>query len=450
VRVAARLNRVAVERALFWGLGSALFALAAAASLAGRLSPAAFRQTAVALVVAVVAIATAAWLAARRRWAREVGAARWVEARVPLDERLLTLVTASPAVRESHLWSMLVSDNRAHLGRWAGSRLGIPRVPGNAAYAVLALAAALASLVPRWEPGEPPPEMASTADRDADPSHEVDQPNLAAVGGTLNGGQAGTGDRGDGKHPQGATVVAAIEGMRADLARRFDESIAAAVLNAGTGGGEPPEGGSDDVQLAKRAPNAERGGIGQTKGEAGGRPPDASLARLEQGDGSGQPVLAPEAVGGTGAGKPTRGAGSPDGSAKEGGKGNDQADGGNKAMAGGRGKPDGPTVASKADGEANGGTGGAGAGAGKASAALLAAKPLTLAGGARQTARFALTIGAGTREVGPGDQDGVPTQARSHIADVARGAQAADRSVRHEEIPPEYEAIVKRIFAREP
>jgi hypothetical protein len=36
----------------------------------------------------------------------------------------------------------------------------------------------------------------------------------------------------------------------------------------------------------------------------------------------------------------------------------------------------------------------------------------------------------------------------SRIAAEERGAQAADRQVRREEVPPEYEGIVKRVFER--
>ncbi len=36
------------------------------------------------------------------------------------------------------------------------------------------------------------------------------------------------------------------------------------------------------------------------------------------------------------------------------------------------------------------------------------------------------------------------------IAEAAGGPQDADRAVRHEEIPAEYEAVVKCIFKREP
>ena len=40
------------------------------------------------------------------------------------------------------------------------------------------------------------------------------------------------------------------------------------------------------------------------------------------------------------------------------------------------------------------------------------------------------------------------TLPQGHIASGERGAQAADRNVRREEVPPEYEGIVKRVFER--
>ena len=79
---------------------------------------------------------------------------------------------------------------------------------------------------------------------------------------------------------------------------------------------------------------------------------------------------------------------------------------------------------------------------------LLAARSLTE--NAHQRARFALTIGTGRRDAKPGSDSGEQDDPRASIADVARGEQAAERRVRHEEIPAEYERVVKRIFAREP
>ena len=444
--VAERLNRVSRERALFWLLGSAAFALAVAAGGASRLSPLAFRVALAGLVAAVLAIGLACALRLRAQRADAIAAARWVEARVALEERLLTLASASSEGRSSRLWPDLEDDNRSHASRWSSAPLGIPRVPANAGFLVAGLAAALLSLLPNADRPSPPPEVATAEESALGGDTEGAKSPAAGGGGLAHGLPAGSAEGATAGDPA-AQVAAAVEAVRTDLAQRFDRSIAASVIGR-SGGGSPPGGPSDGSQLATRG-KPERGGISSTKGEAGGRPPDESLSRLEQDDGSGQPVRAPEPEGGTGAGRPTQSGSNPQGSGQEGGKGDARGGGAGKAQASGRGNPDAAKVAADLAGNPNGSAGGAGAGAGKATAALLAQKPLTLAGD-RQTARFSLTIGAGTRDGKPSEDEGVPTQPKSRIADVTRGTQAADRSVRHEEIPPEYESVVKRIFAREP
>jgi hypothetical protein len=445
-RIARRLNRLGAERALFWLVGSAAFAVALSAATAGRLSPTSFRLTLLGLVLAVLAIALACALQLRRRRADAVFAARWVEARVPLDERLLTFASARADERESRLWPVLEDDNSAHAPSWAGSPLGIPRVPANALFLAAGLAAALLSLLPGAERTQPPPEATAS---DGGPTAE--QSAQESVAAALGGGVVASGLPGGGSAEgvagvsTAAPLVAAVEGVRTELARRFEQSIAASVL-ARAGAGEP--GGTSGAQLATRG-KPERGGVGSTKSEDGGRTPHESMARLEQDDGSGQPVRGPEPEGGSGSGRPTQAGANPQGGGEEGGQGDSRDGGAGKAKSGGRGRSEDPKVAADFSGEPSGAGGGAGAGAGKANAALLAQKRLTLAGD-RQSARFALTIGAGTRDGAPSEGEGVPTQPRSRIADVERGAQVADRSVRHEEIPPEYESVVKRIFAREP
>jgi hypothetical protein len=100
----------------------------------------------------------------------------------------------------------------------------------------------------------------------------------------------------------------------------------------------------------------------------------------------------------------------------------------------------------------SGGPGGPGAGSGAATGSLLAAQPVTLMGaGQHQSARFGLTLGAASGSGrDPSGERRAEVDPRGEIAEAARGAQGADRPVRHEEIPPEYESAIKRLFAREP
>ncbi|MEW6272826.1 MAG: hypothetical protein AB1689_26410, partial [Thermodesulfobacteriota bacterium] len=121
---------------------------------------------------------------------------------------------------------------------------------------------------------------------------------------------------------------------------------------------------------------------------------------------------------------------------------------GGRPQAGGDAPADGPLAVSDQPGSRKH-SGGAGAGSAKATEALLADKPLTLSGG-RHKARFSLMLGGASGSAGSGGPRSMIGQPRSRIAEAERGPQDADRAVRHEEIPAEYEIVVKRIFKREP
>ncbi|MFM7736650.1 MAG: hypothetical protein ACKPBU_11810, partial [Alphaproteobacteria bacterium] len=170
-----------------------------------------------------------------------------------------------------------------------------------------------------------------------------------------------------------------------------------------------------------------------------------SLARLERGEG-GTKTMSGAGGGGSGT-KPSSG-GKPTGESRPAGP--DAA----RDARGQGGQPprssDGRQDAPVGDGDATGakapGGGGSAAGSGKGGA-MLASHPLVE--NAHQSARFALTLGAGRRDAAPG-HDGTPDDPHATIAEVARGEQAAERHVRHEQIPAEYERVVKRVFAREP
>jgi hypothetical protein len=80
---------------------------------------------------------------------------------------------------------------------------------------------------------------------------------------------------------------------------------------------------------------------------------------------------------------------------------------------------------------------------------LLAPKPLELTGG-RAEARFALSLGAAPGSRSAAGAGEVPAEPESFIAAGERGEQTEAKSVRHESIPEEYEAVIKRIFERSP
>jgi hypothetical protein len=269
----------------------------------------------------------------------------------------------------------------------------------------------------------------------------------AAMAGAQSQLQAGT-KGGDGAGPQvqvdGAAATGALDQLQSELASNFERSLGG---NAMLQNGSSKAGDGDEPQGARGA--VAESGLGKSKAEEGGRVPDEQLARREQDDGTGQAVKHENGgEGGVAKARPGTGQqGRPsDPNAQTSAKGGAQA--GGRAVPGGKDPADGPLALGNEDGKKSH-SGGAGAGSGKATEALLAKNALTLNGG-HQTARFSLTLGGATGKADPDGPKAIVTQPRSRIADVERGPQESDRAVRHEEIPAEYEAAVKRIFKREP
>ena len=439
-QVRTRLNRAAVQRAASVTVGSGLLLLATSAPIASRLSAWGFRLAASALVAAWLAIVARTVLALRGERADEVATARWVESRIDLDQRLLSLV-ATPEGARSALWSTLEEDNRDALPRWADHPLDIPRIPAIAALPVAGLVAALLTLVPLVREPQSPPELARRASEDGGGADADGNAEPSAIGA---GTTQAAGPSGGGEGPTRTIEGAAAGGreVREMLASRFERSVAGRALGPPPPAGARPPGASQDPPQA--GIDAKPGGVGQTKGQPGGRPPDATLARLESGAGG------EKTMGGSG------GSGSGEKKGPEGQPGGETRAAGPDATRDGKGKgqpprgADGRQEAPVGDGDATGakapGGGGSAAGKGKGGA-MLATHPLVE--NPRQSARFALTIGAGRRDAAPG-HDGTPDDPHATIADVARGAQSDERHVRHEQIPAEYERVVKRVFAREP
>ena len=78
---------------------------------------------------------------------------------------------------------------------------------------------------------------------------------------------------------------------------------------------------------------------------------------------------------------------------------------------------------------------------------LFADAPLDRVAGSRDS-DFALALGANAGR-DPGGR-GAPTQMRSSIARGQTTAQHADQPIRRQNIPPEYENALRRIFERNP
>lgn len=448
-RVAQRLNRLALQRALFRSLAAVLLAASAAAALATVLSPVGFRAALAALAVAVLGVVVLSARALRRRWAGELEAARWVERAVPLQQRLLTLVSARSRESGSRLWPELVADNRGQLEHWRDERLGIAAVPANVLLLLAALVVAWLFLVPWYTERPALPEMPGGA---AAPQGEPAAGEgtgegaraLLAPQAVLEGGRTAN-ERGSGPRVEVEGVAgASLDRLQADLAKSFERSLGgSAVLRQRS----RPAPGDGEQPVTERGAVAESG-LGKSRGDEGGVVPDEDLARREQDDGTGQTVRhrAGEASdGGTamraGTGERGRQAdGDPSKQATGG------AEGGRVAK-GGDAPADGPLALGTEDGKKSH-SGGAGAGSGKATEALLAKQPLTLSGG-RHAARFALMLGGASGSAGSEGPKAMIAKPRGRIADGQRSEQAAERPVRHEEIPAEYEAAVKRIFKRD-
>lgn len=449
-RVAHRLNRLSVQRALYRCLSVALLGASALSAAAALLTTREFRIALGVLVLLVAVVVALSLRALRRRWADALVAARWVEHRIPLEQRLLTLISAPRESVGARIWPELVADNRVQLGRWSHERLGIAAIPANVLLLLVALVAASLFLVPWYGAQDAPleiPGRPSAADQGAPGADGGDGPGVAGPG-RQAGFQPGTqgGEKGDAGQRQtmGGKGEGAVGALQNELAKNFERTVGGNAVLDGRSGKT-----GDGAEPQQKRGNVDESGLGKSNAEEGGKTPDEQLARREQDDGTGQAV-AHEDGGAGGAAKPRPGGGErgnpADAKAQKQAKGGPQT--GGRPMPGGDKPADGALAVGNEAGRKSQ-AGGAGAGANKATEALLAAKPLTLDGG-RQTARFALTLGGTPGKAGSDGPKSMEAQPTSRIADAAGGPQEADRAVRHEEIPAEYEAVVKRIFKREP
>jgi hypothetical protein len=445
LRVAWRLNRLGVQRAVYRSVAAVLIAATAAAVCAAYLPPVWFRALLGILVVSGIAIVTASAFGLKSHWARAVDAARWVESRVGLEDRLLTLVSASPQARTSRLWPELVRDNEVQLPRWRDRPLDIPNVPRSLAAMVAAVILALVFLVP-WDRDdfEPPPlGLAPSSQPGPGPQQAAQQPKSSIPpepGSAVVHGVGGDGASGSQSGPSSA--MAAVDQIQSELDRAFRRSFGGQVV---TGKPEQPDVPEEEEATAFRGDSPESG-IGDTESQPGGAQPAEGLARREDGAATGPAVKSLD-PGGDGSSGGSGKSGASARPAKPGGEGSEKKDARGSATQKKSGTGDGPKAV--ADGAAAGasGAGGAGAGSGKATGPLLADAPLTLSGD-RQSASFALTLGAAAGKAGDDGEAELVAAPRSRIAEGQRGEQAADRQVRREEVPPEYEGIVKRVFER--
>ena len=437
-RVASRLNRLALQRAAYRTVGVALMCVALLAPAALWLPSGAFLTSVVAAAVLCLGVGIVSFWHLRRRWAARVDAAHWVEHEIDLDERLLTLVTAPDEARTTGLWPELEADNDHHLATWGDHRLGIPRVPGNVLLLVVGLAAAILALAPGGgDPNQPPPVPSFLPPPEEEPqrSGAVPVPGTAEAEGALSG--AGVAEE-DGV---GGSTDGTLTRVKAQLGRQFARSFAARSLGGGTQKEE--DDGEAATDMRGDLPESD---LGDSVSQDGGMTPPEGMGHIVQDDADddGQTVRRFESEGGDGTTGSSQG-GVRTGEAPEQGDATGGPAGGEEGDPTER-DPDAPVMVSEDASKVVPGTGGSGPGDQPGTGPLLAKSPLDLSGG-RRVARFSLALGAMSDAEG-GEGGTLESDVYSHIAEGERGEQEADRGVRHESIPPEYETVIKRVFER--
>ena len=232
-QVAWRLNRVGLQRAVYRSAATILLAATLAAVCAAYLEPVWFRVLLASLVVLGLAVIATSALLLRSGWAASLEAARWVEEHVPLEDRLLTLVSASPEAQRSRLWPELVRDNQGHLARWRDERLGIPAVPADLVPLAIALVLAALFLVPwdeRVEPRPEPPLLPSLPEpMGATPPEPAGRPAPAPGSAVVRGASGGATAEG----PAGLdapSALAAVDQIQADLGEAFRRSFGGQIV----------------------------------------------------------------------------------------------------------------------------------------------------------------------------------------------------------------------------
>ncbi|MDG2308068.1 MAG: hypothetical protein P8R42_26120 [Candidatus Binatia bacterium] len=437
-RVAGRLNRLALQRAIYRTLGLALLSAALLAPAALWLSGSTFLAVFAGLVALCLGVATGSFWTLRSHWAKRAEAARWVEHEVDLDERLLTLVSAPDELRKTPLWAELETDNAQHLDDWQNEKLNIPAVPANVILLAVGLIVAILALAPGGGDADlPPPPPSFLADAEEPPlrSGAVPVPGTAKAAGELSGD--GVTEEGDAPGMAASNLTA----VKAQLGERFAKSFVASQLG---GGGQKEE--SDGEEATGMRGDLPESDMGDSNNNEGGMTPPEGLGHIVQDDADdgGQTVRRFEAEGGGGTTGSSQG-GVRKGEAPEQGEASgspSESDGEESER-----DPDAPVMVSEDDTKMVPGSGGSGPGDMPGTGPLLAGSPLDLSGG-RRVARFSLALGAMSDTDPNGEGGTIDSDVYSHIAEGERGEQESDAGVRHESIPPEYETVIKRVFER--
>ncbi len=441
--VATRINRTAIVATAARAIATGGFGFCAVA-IASDVVPAGFFGYVLAALLSGVGLALLLEMRALRRdWAGQRSAALRIEERVPLDQRLLTWVSAAGASAGTRIWSELRQDNEAHFKVWRDSDLGLAPLPlGPTLLAALALAAVTMILLPAEPPPAPPEMQHAQAEPDASGEPLLARPAEPRTDGGTGGaapGDAMPPGAQDGSMPDEGTFPGNITGLQERLGETWKSSLAARALGGGRDGGT----GEMAARFRGDLPETD---IGSQDSQEGGVLPPDNMAHLVEDDGQGQAVRPLDGEGGE-----ALGAGA------EGGR-PGESRGANPAVEGaGRpadGAPDGadPGATMTSEGGAPVGTGGGpGAGDAPASQPVLAAAPLDLTKRHAQ-ARFALALGATAgAPAAEGDDPGEELAARplARIAELDATDQESEHEVRHDPIPAEFAPVIGKLFERD-
>ncbi|MEA2624100.1 MAG: hypothetical protein QOD06_145 [Candidatus Binatota bacterium] len=414
-RLRRRVNVVAAQEALYSTAAFALLAVSTVVVLAFALSPG-WYGVAVWVVTALLLLTAAAKARAlRHEWLPRRGAAVAVDRRAHLEERLATLVALAPAPGGSRLWSVLVKDNLRRLPEWSPQRMAPRLLPGSFWLALLLLLGTVALLqlssilpgeggvFPRLVPRDAPADLALLPPPEGVPPPE------------------------ESREMQNGTGLMDLSSILNSLPAKLRDEILRRAKRMPPGMKPPP--GAKPIA-----------GGGARGSSASGSPPDG---RGEKSPSDRQPLAA-----------------SPDGAAgdkaleapelaERGRQGRDKADGKLLPPVRGEGLKTLPRAGTpskedrgKAASQLAGSGAGAGAGSGPAQGELYGAKEP----GGDADGSFQLDLDGKAEPSGDqGGSEGDPSRPAGALAKD----QEIDDAVRRAQVPPEYEAIVKRIFRRD-
>jgi hypothetical protein len=407
--VRRRLNRFALGRAVFLSGGATLVGFSLLVALAFVLSRGGYALAAWLIFASVTFVVLSGMRRLRRVWLLHAEAAVIIDHRAHLEDRLATLVAATPMARQSRLWDFLLHENLQLLPGWEPRRLEPRAMPGSIWFFAISLLLALSALwvVPRRS-AIGAPQRSEVGENQLEPQ----------------AGEAGEDEQATEEDPDRAPA--------SSFWRDLPESLRQAIIGSRAASrnypGEIPE---------KTLPlDEERGGPAiagnrmKNHGPVRSAPASPDAARLAGHDGSAASPPAPNSARSpAGQGDPTTSSRPARGEAP-------------KELArveSGKAKNPSHAPQTKAGGSGNGGAG-AGSGGDKDGLYGERQEPGKAAGS------FALDLDA-MRSVQPtkeGEDDSQSAAPSSRLADDQR----LDDAIRRAQVPVEYEKIVQRIFNR--